>query len=1196
MFKEKRRATNTFVLRTAMNNYFETLKRDKDAAISQLGRKKYYTIIDKYIDKKVNGNLPPIETGHIGHIHTKKGEFIIYEQIFDIKIPPVGTDKYISLDELGILLVDKSMDVIADIIESKQNKLYKVQFTNTAVSEKLSTGEGNIIFTGSTREPKKICRGVSIYEDDEYKIVKKQEEKELDSIIQSQEKLDQPITVHSAITDRDYQLNKKDKIKLTIPYGRFINNYYQNLDKYLNEIDEENEQVESLLLKVKIGFSKREQIENYDIYKKHKEDIHDYSLIFYDFEKLYETYKYRVNCLEACIAFIEYNKKLELLEDPELFKEKCDLYKGLEIKDLYDFDCRIVIFEENKIIFDNCKKEKLYILDLINSEKKKHITLVKNKIKYLCHKEIITDSQQKKVCMKCLSLHSKKKMSLEYFTGLKCTLCNKKFMNEDCYIAHKCNEFDSKCLKKYDCKYCGKKQVYKNHRCIIHNKGLEMKLKYDIYGYDEETTFDKDLNHKIQIVCVGNVLNLDEEIMTFTEDEFIEFIKTRTRPTFLFAHNAKGYDTVLLAEKLIHSHNKLGVIKTGSKLMEMSIDDQTYLRDSMMFIFGKLAKFSKNFGIKSIKLPFNYKLLHQDIYFSDYYQEDKEYIEFINSIEERIKENSSIIKYLETNKDYTVKALKKQVVWHGKIWNYLDNFHNRIKVKEVCINGLEENKQLEMYLTKIKKCENIDEICKLYCIADVELLRRGMSKYREVFLQQNPGCDPFTCVTLSNYCYRLFLNKYLKHKIYNLTLKEYEFLKKTYTGGRTCAFKFCLAVGLLLQYIDINSMYPFIMAYFKMPIGEPEMVYVDSCNKEDIDEVFEYLQGKEGFMCCDIKCPRGCYIPVLLQRSENKLIDSHNDIIGGCYCLPEIRLALTMGYSVVKIHYCCIYAESDYIFKDYIIPNYELKKKASADGNDVVALSAKIKINSLSGKFGQKINIKKNVLYEASDRRFERLFSNPDIDVEEVDLMGGKKYAAFCRNNSYTMGDIYLKNPYNVGIVSYITSLARCYLFKCMLLFGLRNIYYCDTDSLIVCMSEEECVRRLKFVGQMEVDGIKINKSRDLLGLELGQFKFEMKNINEYYACGPKSYYLNNGREEICKFKGFTNKKLDKSVYKRILDGEIYTEKVNMFVRGKNFGGIKTEERFKSTAFDCSKRKLDGNDSLPHGYCEEPWKGFTVEL
>ena len=87
-------------------------------------------------------------------------------------------------------------------------------------------------------------------------------------------------------------------------------------------------------------------------------------------------------------------------------------------------------------------------------------------------------------------------------------------------------------------------------------------------------------------------------------------------------------------------------------------------------------------------------------------------------------------------------------------------------------------------------------------------------------------------------------------------------------GGRTEAMRLYYKVSEneTIQYVDVMSLYPYICKYFKFRIGHPII---------HVGDAFKYKDAclqMEGLIKCSIVPPKKLYHPVLLFRSNNKLL------------------------------------------------------------------------------------------------------------------------------------------------------------------------------------------------------------------------------------------------------------------------------------------------------------------------------------
>jgi hypothetical protein len=173
-------------------------------------------------------------------------------------------------------------------------------------------------------------------------------------------------------------------------------------------------------------------------------------------------------------------------------------------------------------------------------------------------------------------------------------------------------------------------------------------------------------------------------------------------------------------------------------------------------------------------------------------------------------------------------------------------------------------------------------------------------------------------------------------------------------GGRTEAMRLHYKVreGEVIRYVDIMSLYPYICKYGKFPIHHPIIHIGDECN-----DVAAML-NKEGLIKCSILPPRQMYHPVLPYRCNKKLlfclcrtcaIEMNTDracphtndkdrVLEGTWVVDEVRLAVSKGYRIFKVHEMYEYKITQYdkntgeggLFVEYV--NTFLKLKAEASG------------------------------------------------------------------------------------------------------------------------------------------------------------------------------------------------------------------------------------------------------------------------
>ena len=280
--------------------------------------------------------------------------------------------------------------------------------------------------------------------------------------------------------------------------------------------------------------------------------------------------------------------------------------------------------------------------------------------------------------------------------------------------------------------------------------------------------------------------------------------------------------------------------------------------------------------------------------------------------------------------------------------------------------------------------------------------------------------------------------------------------------------------------IDINSSYPKQM--YDNPI--PSMTSYREIEPGSLDDLLKILFIKkgenykfEGLAKVAVKTPVTLDIP-LLGTSENGKYIFPVGTWTGTYTFPELRKAIELKYEIIAVLRIAIAKPTqEHIFKDYVEHLYELKQLSEYKE------AAKLMLNSLYGKFGQKAN-------ERSGWVLVR-------DLDEIDINDIKKcffdengliYEYIPETHIETRGFNAKSYPL---IASYITAYARLYLYETMVKIGAADIYYVDTDS-IYCDSNRliECIKN---------GDIKIHES------ELGAWNVEHHNI-DFEARGLKYY------------------------------------------------------------------------------------------
>jgi hypothetical protein len=173
------------------------------------------------------------------------------------------------------------------------------------------------------------------------------------------------------------------------------------------------------------------------------------------------------------------------------------------------------------------------------------------------------------------------------------------------------------------------------------------------------------------------------------------------------------------------------------------------------------------------------------------------------------------------------------------------------------------------------------------------------------------------------------------------------------------------------------------------------------------------------------------------------------------------------------------YEWASHIFTKYVNFFYNLKKNAD---NAVIREESKLFLNSLYGKFGQRVHDEIRELGTTMD------------DMSAMNVMNDLNLSVmYEKDRTYIRSGqrIMVKSKANKGAIAYnsmprisasVTAYARISLWEIIKIAGINNVHYCDTDSIMTnaeglakCLAypglcDEYALGALKWEGPYEVD------------------------------------------------------------------------------------------------------------------------------
>ena len=407
------------------------------------------------------------------------------------------------------------------------------------------------------------------------------------------------------------------------------------------------------------------------------------------------------------------------------------------------------------------------------------------------------------------------------------------------------------------------------------------------------------------------------------------------------------------------------------------------------------------------------------------------------------------------------------------------------------------------YCSHFKKNKwNLASEAKKYCQLDCISLYQILLKFSEnIFKDLNVSLKH--APTTSSLALRSFRTKFLhttttrslttNTNIPIITGETFDFIKKAYTGGPVDVF---IPHGFNVYHYDVNSLYPFVMQKYPMPVGD--LTYFVSAHGTRLPN-----NRPNGFFEVEVETPKELHIPVLQTRIGTPYGTKTLCPLGkwrGVYSSVELYNAMdNFGYKF-KVIRGYIYKEEAFVYDQYI--NYFSNIKINTPKSDPMYLISKLLMNSLYGKTGQNYRFENTMVINTKE--LLKLIQDPNVEVSSITELDKDLVLVTSLNNSK-----YESRPENViknfnGSICHaalITASARVEMFNTIKLLtdlGIK-VFYMDTDSLFTD----------KPIPEYLVDATKLGK-------------YKLENIyKEAVFLAPKVYggILNNGTEVI-KVKG----------------------------------------------------------------------------
>jgi len=336
-------------------------------------------------------------------------------------------------------------------------------------------------------------------------------------------------------------------------------------------------------------------------------------------------------------------------------------------------------------------------------------------------------------------------------------------------------------------------------------------------------------------------------------------------------------------------------------------------------------------------------------------------------------------------------------------------------------------KELNLPKLEMPKGLESEEKWFTYCERDAEILYQLFLWYAGYLLNNDLGKWKYTIASGALTAYR---HRFMAHPIYIPDESaDSDIARDSYHGGRTECFRIGTFTNGPFYKLDINSMYPYVMRnyqyptcfegrYENVPLGKLAYTLEKNCVIATVD-----LETSIPYFCHTIDgrnvYPIGCFTTALTTE--------------------ELKLAISMDW-VKKVREAVVYRARD-IFTDYVDFFFRQKIEAGETSKPLLRAFAKLYLNALYGKFGQRGFVDLDAGYdETSCYRVSHGLNLRTGERFTLKQIGHKVLYSERSGESY--------NAF-AAVASHVTANARMSLYDSILECNRKNVFYCDTDSII---------------------------------------------------------------------------------------------------------------------------------------------------
>lgn len=388
--------------------------------------------------------------------------------------------------------------------------------------------------------------------------------------------------------------------------------------------------------------------------------------------------------------------------------------------------------------------------------------------------------------------------------------------------------------------------------------------------------------------------------------------------------------------------------------------------------------------------------------------------------------------------------------------------------------------------------------------------------------------SPLDCATAPSWAHRLYTTWFMPpHDLVVLTKNETRFVRDALRGGRTDKRANWVELteerrilGDRIVYVDFKSLYPSVQKHdihgTHFPIGQPEW-FPNREIEVNNDSLHRLMGDLTGFLrVTTVPCKYVTH-PTLHQLrqlspdekaglsepdSSKKLVFSNEPAVAQTYAWPELLEAMDSGeVEVTHLHEALRFRKGTQVFDDYVAFFFRLKEHAERTGNKGLRALAKLLLNSLWGKLGQRsYPVREWVTWGDRLDYLWKKFESGQYTV--LDFRQHEPHRVWIQYRDER--DVNNANATAPHVAAFVSTWGRVQLHKKLLRQHGQRALYCDTDSAIVYLRADD---KLPYVGSDLGDLTQeVPKILEDAGYDLRTYPDPF--IREAVFVAPKTYAL----------------------------------------------------------------------------------------